>query len=74
LVKQFRIYDEFTLRHIWRIGPIPSAVPPTESMLPFLNSLGDTAVDFDIAPPRVVNSNDVAKDANLTLISVSTFF
>lgn len=43
---------------MWRVGPIPCAVPPTGSNLPFLNSLGDTAVDFDIAPPRVVASHN----------------
>lgn len=42
--------------HIWKVGPTPCAVPPTRSSLPFLNSLGDTAVDFDISAPRVTFS------------------
>lgn len=52
------VYEEAVLRHVWRIGAIPCALPPTDSHLPYLNSLGDTAVDFDIAPPRVVKSNN----------------
>lgn len=32
------------------------ASPGVTSKLAYLNSLGDTAVDFDIAPPRVVSS------------------
>jgi nuclear pore complex protein Nup88 len=66
-----RVYDEFTLRHIWRIGPVPSALPPTGSSLPFLNSLGDTAVDFDVAPPRVVDTERDGKGLNLSLMNVS---
>lgn len=54
----YRVYDEETLTHVWRVGPIPCAVPPTGSNVPYLNSLGDTAVDFDIAPPRVISSNN----------------
>uniref|UniRef100_A0A182PJ31 Nucleoporin Nup88 n=1 Tax=Anopheles epiroticus TaxID=199890 RepID=A0A182PJ31_9DIPT len=36
-------------------GPVSSPLEVT-SKLAYLNSLGDTAVDFDIAPPRVVSS------------------
>lgn len=51
----FRIYDEFNLKQVWRVGPVPnnSAV---EKNFSYLKSLGDTAVDFDIAPARVLDS------------------
>lgn len=48
-----RVYDDGKLQHIWKIGPTPCAMPPTKSAIPFLNSLGDTAIDFDISAPRV---------------------
>lgn len=72
-----RVYDEDVLSHVWRIGPMPCAVPPTRSHVPFLNSLGDTAVDFDIAPPRVVpssgndtlNLNHSTKESTITAMS-----
>ncbi|XP_031625800.1 nuclear pore complex protein Nup88 [Contarinia nasturtii] len=56
-----RTYDEAKLQHIWKIGPTPCA--PTRSSLPYLNSLGDTAVDFDISAPRVT----AMANANTTL-------
>lgn len=49
-----RVYDEYKLHRIWKIGPTPRAVAPTKTSLTYLNSLGDTAIDFDIAAPRVV--------------------
>lgn len=51
-----RVYEDGKLQHIWKIGPTPCARPPTKSSLPYLNSLGDTAVDFDISAPRVTTS------------------
>lgn len=51
-----RVYEESKLKHVWKIGPTPCAAPPTNQSLPYLNSLGDTAVDFDIAPPRVLDT------------------
>lgn len=50
----FSVYDNSVLRHVWRVGATPSALPPTGISLPFLNGLGDTAVDFDVGPPRTV--------------------
>lgn len=47
-----RLYDESNLRHVWRVGPVPNS-SAVEKNLSYLQSLGDTAVDFDIAPPRV---------------------
>lgn len=47
-----RIYDESTLKHSWRVGPIPNNTA-VEKNLSYLQCLGDTAVDFDIAPPKV---------------------
>lgn len=54
----YRVYDESVLKHVWRIGPMPYASPATGSSYPFLNSLGDTAVDFDIIPPRNVPATE----------------
>lgn len=58
-----RVYDENKLQHIWKIGTTPCAAPPTKSSLPFLNSLGDTAVDFDVTAPRVtINATATMND------------
>lgn len=51
-----RVYDDDKLQHVWKIGPTPCAMPPTKSSIPFLNCLGDTAIDFDISAPRVAMS------------------
>lgn len=65
---------------VWRVGPVPCGLPVSGSSAPYLSGLGDTAVDFDIAPPRVV-ANGVADESvanrdssglhNSTTISVS---
>lgn len=47
-------YDEFRLNHTWHVGPTPLRTN-SEKKFSFLKSLGDTAVDFDIAPARVRN-------------------
>lgn len=52
-----RTYDESSLKHIWRVGPVPNYAA-VEKNLSYLQSLGDTAVDFDIA------SADVKKEEN----------
>lgn len=56
-----RVYDEFTLKHVWRIGPTPCNLPPKDGVMLFLDSLGDIATDFDICPPRVVTWTDESK-------------
>lgn len=65
-----RVYDDLKLQHVWKIGPTPCAVPPTKSSLPYLNSLGDTAVDFDISAPRVttgtISNNDTFSNKAVT--------
>ncbi|KAJ6633185.1 Nuclear pore complex protein Nup88 [Pseudolycoriella hygida] len=64
-----RVYDEEVLSHVWRVGPLPTAKPPTVSNVPFLNILGDTAVDFDFAPPRVLTpGRDTQGFNNYTLV------
>lgn len=47
-----RMYDESNMKHVWRIGPVPNYVA-VENNLSYLQSLGETAVDFDIAPPNI---------------------
>lgn len=64
------VYDEATLRHVWRVGPVPCALPPTKKQ-PLLNSLGDTAVDFDIAPPRLISQTENIQDVSTTFSGVS---
>lgn len=64
-----RVYEESKLQCVWKIGPTPCAMPPTKSSLPYLNSLGDTAVDFDIAAPRtktITNKYDENNDISHT--------
>lgn len=62
-----RVYEESKLQHIWKIGQTPCAVPPTNTKIPFLNSLGDTAVDFDIAAPRVTMQSNNDSTMNDTI-------
>lgn len=47
-----RVFDESKLKHTWRIGPLPSAIA-VERNLSFLRPLGDIAIDFDVAPPKI---------------------
>lgn len=70
------LYEEQSLRMVWRVGPVPSAVSPLQSggiggdgggaSTPYLSALGDTAVDFDIAPPRAVPTPTPAADTSAT--------
>ncbi|EAT41920.1 AAEL006488-PA, partial [Aedes aegypti] len=60
-----RVYDVDSLRHVWRVGPSPG-------LLAYLSSLGDTAVDFDIAPPRVVSATVNGSDDTTALSSSRT--
>lgn len=74
----YRVYDEAKCRRIWRLGATPCALPPTDSQLPYLNSLGDTAIDFVIAPPRVVvaaneNNSDLMNDSLANSMNVSRY-
>lgn len=47
-----RIYDESSLKHIWRVGPIPSK-SAVDNNMSYLKSLGHTAIDFDIGTAQV---------------------
>ncbi|CRK99463.1 CLUMA_CG012569, isoform A [Clunio marinus] len=51
-----RVFDEGILKNHWRVGPIPSGVA-VQKNLSYLRCLGDTAVDFDIAPVRLRDGN-----------------
>ena len=50
-----RLYEtggkEPTLKQVWQLGRQPTAALSSGPRLPFLVGLGDTAVDFDFAPP-----------------------
>lgn len=45
------------MTHVWRIGPVPNCAAVKKN-LSFLQSLGETAVDFDIAPPNIIESSE----------------
>ena len=47
-----RMYDESSLKSVWRVGPLPN-YSAVEKNLSYLQSLGDTAVDFEIAPAKI---------------------
>lgn len=69
------MFEESTLKHTWRIGPLPSAVAVARN-LSFLEPLGDTAIDFDIAPPKLRDdllneNNDNIENLNNTLNNLS---
>lgn len=82
------VYDVDSLRHVWRVGPSPGLVNgghsasssspspghhhSTSAKLAYLSSLGDTAVDFDIAPPRVVSATVNGSDDTTALSSSRT--
>lgn len=55
---------------VWRVGQVPCAVSPLQpsggASTPYLSALGDTAVDFDIAPPRAVPTPTAADTADTT--------
>uniref|UniRef100_A0A1B0DF47 Nucleoporin Nup88 n=1 Tax=Phlebotomus papatasi TaxID=29031 RepID=A0A1B0DF47_PHLPP len=67
-----RVYHEENLKHVWRIGPVPK-MKSNGSTLPSLSDFGDTAVDFDIAPPRVSSLLPFGEDtmSESTLLSAS---
>lgn len=69
-----RIYDEASLKHTWRVGPIPNSIA-VEKNLSYLQSLGDTAVDFDVAPPKVKEdhlNDSLENDLNKINSSISS--
>ncbi|XP_075154824.1 nuclear pore complex protein Nup88 isoform X2 [Haematobia irritans] len=71
-----RVYDNSSLRHVWQVGPLPLKTdgnlnPST------VYSLGEAAVDFDIAPAVNVaemqmNTNDTTINKDQTVILNST--
>ncbi|XP_069683865.1 nuclear pore complex protein Nup88 isoform X2 [Periplaneta americana] len=58
----FRLYEtggsEPQLKQVWPLGRQPSATLSSGPRLPFLVGLGDTAVDFDFAPPVPLDSKN----------------
>lgn len=65
-----RLYEtggnEPQLQQVWPLGRQPSASLSSGPRLPFLVGLGDTAVDFDFAPP--VPSGNVSYSAYISLV------
>uniref|UniRef100_A0A1B0CE61 Putative nuclear pore complex nup88/rnup84 component n=1 Tax=Lutzomyia longipalpis TaxID=7200 RepID=A0A1B0CE61_LUTLO len=68
-----RVYHEENLKHVWRIGPMPKLGVTNGTTLPSLLDLGDTAVDFDISPPRVSSLLPLGDEtaSELTLVNTS---
>lgn len=67
-----RVYEESKLKRIWKIGPTPCAAPSSNTTLPYLNGLGDTAVDFDVAAPRVFDGVDAEATFNDTVSTIGS--
>lgn len=65
-----RMYDESNLKHVWRVGPVPNYAA-VEKNLSYLQSLGDTAVDFDIAPARIKEDYNETLENNIDNINNS---
>lgn len=69
-----RMYEESDLRHVWRVGPIPNNAA-VEKNLSYLQSLGETAVDFEIAPPNIrENSNTSLNETESQMATVHNSF
>lgn len=67
-----RIYDNSTLRHVWKVGPVPTkSENGLNNSLPTALQLGELAVDFDIAP-AVALKEDAALNSSTTLNNNST--
>lgn len=67
------MYDTDTLRHVWRVGAAPLSLTSEGAHAPLLRCLGDTAVDFDIAPPRVAPQSTEDFRSNTSLINVRIY-
>lgn len=52
-----RMYDDGNLKHIWRVGPLTNQSNAAKTFS-YIRSLGDTAIDFDIAPAQISSIND----------------
>ncbi|XP_026473662.1 nuclear pore complex protein Nup88-like isoform X2 [Ctenocephalides felis] len=59
------------LLQVWQIGPVPTAMPPTSSKLPYLAGLGDTAVDFDFLPPECKTENKPVNNKSTSFTNYS---
>lgn len=52
-----KLFDDGNLKHVWRVGPFPSQNIAAKKFS-YISSLGDTAIDFDIAPAQISTNND----------------
>lgn len=66
-----RAYDESILKHIWRVGPVPNYAA-VEKNLSYLQSLGDTAVDFDLAPAKIKEDENQDDSLEYALENIHT--
>lgn len=62
-----RMYDDGNLKHVWRVGPLPSQSIAAKTFS-YIRSLGDTAIDFDIAPAQISNNHDNHQSLNNSTI------
>ncbi|XP_049310430.1 nuclear pore complex protein Nup88 isoform X1 [Bactrocera dorsalis] len=67
-----RVYDNSTLRHVWKVGPVPMKSDNNlNSSLPTALLLGEFAVDFDIAP-AVAPKEDAVLNSSTTINNNTT--
>lgn len=66
-----KVYDEGNLKHTWRVGPMPNS-SRSEGKFSFLKSLGDTAIDFDVAPAQICNDYSAECSSYFANSSLST--
>ncbi|XP_004536396.1 nuclear pore complex protein Nup88 [Ceratitis capitata] len=67
-----RVYDNSTLRHVWKVGPVP--IKSDNSLNNSLTTaliIGDFAVDFDIAP-AVALKEDAVLNSSTTINNNTT--
>uniref|UniRef100_A0A0A1XHN4 Nuclear pore complex protein Nup88 n=1 Tax=Zeugodacus cucurbitae TaxID=28588 RepID=A0A0A1XHN4_ZEUCU len=65
-----RVYDNSTLRHVWKVGPVPMKSDNSLNSSTAL-SLGEFAVDFDIAP-TLASKEDAVLNSSTTINNNNT--
>lgn len=65
-----RVYENSTLRHVWKVGPVPMKSDNSLNSSTAL-SLGEFAVDFDIAP-TLASKEDAVLNSSTTINNNTT--
>lgn len=61
-----RVYNHTKLRHVWKVGPLPTKSSGNTS----LNDFGEISVDFDIAPAVARSTANKEPNASITGTSI----